>query len=128
MEKAEPVAPMSNLEPVSPSTGEISNMSRTARLWKVAGPLAVGGLLLSGVLVRAAEPPPLSKQLSDLGRQALAQGEGGQAQTFFRKALEIDPAYTAASQGLSRAVAPKVRRVALQDPAAMPAPPEAGAP
>src|SRR3954471_22416963 len=120
MERAEPLAPMPDLEPVSPSSGEISNMSRTARLWKGAGPLAVGGLLLSGVLVRAAEPPPLSQQLSDLGRQALARGAKAQAQTFFRKALELDPANNAARQGLDRAVPPKIRRVALQAPATPP--------
>ena len=100
-------------------------MSRTARLWKGAGPAALGGLLLSGVLVRGAEPPPLSQQLSELGRQALARGETAQAQTFFRKALELDPTNAAARQGLSRAVPPQVRRVALQDrprPGRSPAP------
>ena len=67
-------------------------MSRTARLCKGAGSLALGGsLLLSGVVARAAEPPPLSRQLSELGRQALAQGQTAQARTFFRKALQLDP-------------------------------------
>jgi len=46
-------------------------MSRTARLWKGVGCLTLGGLLLSGVMARAAEPPPLSEQLTTLGRQAL---------------------------------------------------------
>src|SRR3954447_24786536 len=108
--------------------GVNSIMSQTARLWKGAGPVVLGGLLLSGALVRAAEPPPLSQQLSDLGRQALARGEMAQAQTFFRKALELDPANTAARQGLDRAVPPKIRRVALQAPATPPPPPEPGAP
>ena len=65
-------------------------MSRTARLWKGVGSLALVGLLLSGVTARAAEPPDLSRQLTELGRQALAQGETTQARTFFLKALQID--------------------------------------
>src|SRR4051812_50169900 len=97
-------------------------MSRTARLWKGAGPLAAGGLLLSGALAWGAEPPPLSQQLADLGRQALAGGEPVQAQTYFRKALELDPNNVEASRGLSRALPAKVRPAAFQDPAA-PAPP-----
>ena len=85
---------------------------------------------LTGVLVRGAEPPPLSQQLSDLGRQALARGEMAQAHTFFRKALELDANNAEARQGLSRAVPPQVRRVALQDPGAPPAaePPRAAEP
>src|SRR3954451_11479127 len=102
-------------------------MSRTARLWKGSGPLAAGGLLLSGVLAWGAEPPPLSKQLADLGRQALAGGETVQAQTYFRKALELDPTNAEASRGLSRALSSKVRRVAFQDPA-VPAAPQPGFP
>jgi tetratricopeptide (TPR) repeat protein len=103
-------------------------MTRTARLWKGAGPLAVGGLLLSGALVRGAEPPPLSQQLSDLGRQSLARGETAQAQTFFRKALELDPANASARQGLKRAVPASIRRVALQEAAPPAAEPPAPAP
>ena len=50
-------------------------MSRTARLWRGAGFLMLGGsLLLPGVSALADDDPPLSKQLTDLGRQALAQG------------------------------------------------------
>jgi hypothetical protein len=98
-------------------------MSRTARLWEGAGALTLGGLLLCGVLVRGAEPPPLSQQLADLGEQALAHGEVAQAQTFFRKALELDPGNSAARQGAERAARIPVRRVALQDPAPPPADP-----
>jgi len=98
-------------------------MSRTARLWKGAGPFALGSVLLAGVVVLGAEPPPLTQQLSNLGRQALARGETAQAQTFYRKALELDPSNAEARQGLSRAASSRVRRVALQDPAAPPTDP-----
>ena len=93
-------------------------MSRTSRLWKGAGPLTLGGLLLSGVIVRGAEPPPVSQQLADLGRQALAQGETGHARTFFQKAVLLDPNNAEARRALSRLGG--VRRVALQDAAPEP--------
>ena len=86
-------------------------MSRTARLCKGAGSLTLSSLLLSGVVARAAEPPPLSRQLSELGRQALAQGETAQARPFFRKALQLDPNNAEASRALSRHAG--VVRVAL---------------
>src|SRR5258707_1378006 len=81
-----PVRLRRDLEPVFPSSGEISHMSRTARLWQGARPLALGGLLvvLTGVTARSAEPPPLSQQLADLGRQVLARGDADQARTYFR--------------------------------------------
>src|SRR4051794_15307504 len=104
-------------------------MSRTARLWKGVGSLTLGGLLLSGVMARAAEPPPLSQQLTELGRQALAQGQAAQAQTFFRRALELDPNNLEARRGLDRRAG--IRRVALQDPGPggeMPAPGAEAAP
>jgi hypothetical protein len=101
-------------------------MSRTARLWKGAGPLTLGGLLLCGVLVRGAEPPPLSQQLSDLGQQALARGAAAQAQTFFRKALELDPNNAGARQGAERAARARIRLAGLQEPA--PPPADAAAP
>ena len=101
-------------------------MSRTARLCKGAGSLALGSLLLSGVVARAAEPPPLSRQLSELGRQALAQGQTAQARTFFRKALQLDPNNAEASRALSRQGG--VVRVALQDPPPVPTGDEAPAP
>ena len=101
-------------------------MSRTARLCKGAGSLALSSLLLSGVVARAAEPPPLSRQLSELGRQALAQGETAQARTFFRKALQLDPKNAEASRALSRHAG--VVRVALQDPPPVPTGDEAPRP
>ncbi|MBV8315519.1 MAG: hypothetical protein JOZ53_11330 [Planctomycetaceae bacterium] len=105
-------------------------MSRTARLWKGVGALVLGGLLLSGVTARAAEPPPLTRQLTELGRQALAQGEPTQARTFFLKALQIDSNNDEAQRALSRLA--RVRRVAFQEPdasgATMPAPGPAAAP
>ena len=93
-------------------------MSPTARRWKGAGPLALGGLLLSGVVARGAEPPPLSQQIAELGRQALAQGETAHARTFFQKAVQLDPNNAEARRALVRLGV--VRRAALQDPAADP--------
>ena len=66
-------------------------MSRTARLWKGAGLLTLGGVLLSGVVALGDDGPPLASQLNDLGRQALAQGATAMAQTFFQKALRLIP-------------------------------------
>ena len=66
-------------------------MSRTARLWKGAGLMTLGGVLLSGVVAFGDDGPPLATQLNDLGRQALAQGASAMAQTFFQKALQLDP-------------------------------------
>jgi hypothetical protein len=93
-------------------------MSRTARRWKGAGPLALGGLLMSGVVARGAEPPPLSQQIAELGRQALAQGETAHARTFFQKAVQLDPNNAEARRALVRLGV--VRRAALQEPAAAP--------
>jgi hypothetical protein len=92
-------------------------MSRIARPWRIAASLALGGALLSGARASGAEDPPLSNQLADLGRQALAQGARDAAETFFKKALQLDPANAAAERGL-RAVERRSRgvvRVAFQD-------------
>ena len=75
-------------------------MSRIARLWKGAGLLTLGGVLLSGVVARGDDGPPLATQLNDLGRQALAQGASSVAQTFFQKALQLDPGNAEATRGL----------------------------
>src|SRR5512135_3316841 len=96
----------------------VRNMSRTARRWKGAGPLALGGLLLSGVVARGAEPPPLSQQIAELGRQALAQGETAHARTFFQRAVQLDPNNAEARRALVRLGV--VRRAELQEPAAAP--------
>ena len=94
-------------------------MSRTARLWKGAGLLTLGGVLLSGVVARGDDNPPLAAQLNDLGRQALAQGASAMAQTFFQKALSLDPGNATATRGLKDAKAAHDRlvRVSFQDPA-----------
>ena len=60
-------------------------------LWKGAGLLTLGGVLLSGVVALGDDGPPLASQLNDLGRQALAQGATAMAQTFFQKALRLIP-------------------------------------
>ena len=101
-------------------------MSRTARPWKGAGLLTLGGVLLSGVVALGDDGPPLASQLNDLGRQALAQGATAMAQTFFQKALALDPGNADATLGLkdTKAEQDRVVRVAFQEPA--PAPPPAG--
>src|SRR5271166_5479366 len=100
-------------------------MSRTARLWKGAGLLTLGGVLLSGVVARGDDSPPLASQLNDLGRQALAQGASTMAQTFYQKALQLDPQNAEAAKGLkaSKAARDNLLRVALQDPAPAAQPP-----
>ena len=85
-------------------------MSRNKRLWKGVGPLALGGLILAGGISRADDNPAVSKQLTELGKQALAQGNAAQARTFFLKALELDPKDPEALKG-------SVVQVAFQDPA-----------
>ena len=94
-------------------------MSRTARLWKGAGLLTLGGVLLSGVVARGDDGPPLASQLNDLGRQALAQGATAMAQTFFQKALALDPGNADAARGLkdTKAAQGQVVHVGFQDPA-----------
>jgi hypothetical protein len=96
------------------------------RLWNGAGLLALAGVLLSGVQTLADDGPPLSEQMADLGRQALAQGATETAQTFFKKALELDPSSAAAKRGMQdiERSQSKVVKVAFQDPA----PPAAGQP
>ena len=84
-------------------------MSRTAQLWKGAGLLTLGGALLSGVVARGDDGPPLAVQLIDLGRQAQAQGAGVMAQTFYQKALQLDPNNAAAIRGLKDLKASKTR-------------------
>jgi hypothetical protein len=105
-------------------------MSRTARLWRGAGFLMLGGLLLPGVPALADDDPPLSQQLTDLGRQALAQGAAPAAATFFQKALKLDPNNKVAAQGLedTKQRQKSVTRVALQEPADPQNPPAAPAP
>ena len=82
-------------------------MSRTARLWKGAGLLTFSGVLLSSSAARGDDTPPLTDQLTNLGRQALAQGAGGMARSFFQKALQLDPANTDATKGLKRRKPPR---------------------
>ena len=99
-------------------------MLRITRLWRGIAPLTLGGLILTGATTRGDDASPLARQLTDLGRQALAQGQTKQARTFFLKALELDPNDARAKRGMADR---EVIRVALQDPAA-PAPAPADAP
>ncbi len=106
-------------------------MSLIARLWKGARFLMLGGVLLSGASTRAADDSPVAKQLTDLGRQALAQGSVPTARTFFQKALKLEPTNQAAARGLEdiKRTEDSVVRVAMQpDPATPPATPAADAP
>ena len=80
-------------------------MSQAARMWKGAGLATLGGVLLSGVLARGDDGPPLASQLSELGRQALAQGANSMARSFFQKALQLDPGNAQAQRGLKQAEA-----------------------
>src|SRR5262245_54428631 len=96
-------------------------MLRTAQRWKGIGPVTLGALVLSGALARgddAKAPAPLSRQLTELGRQALAQGDTRQARVFLTRALALNP-----SDAEARAA---IRRVSLQAPAPTPAPPAPG--
>ncbi|MDB5351891.1 MAG: thioredoxin protein [Planctomycetota bacterium] len=88
-------------------------MSRTARLWKGAGPLTLGGLLLSGAVAMAGDPPapPLAAQLIGLGNQAKSAGRTADAARFFAEALKRDPKNTDAQRLL---------RLVRQDPAVNP--------
>ena len=90
-------------------------MSRTARLWKGVGTWALGGLLLSGSLVLADDPPPLSDQLVELGRQAIAQGRPADARMFLQKALSLDPNNVEAKRALKDHSVRLASRI--QDPA-----------
>ena len=90
-------------------------MPRNKRLWKGIGPLALGGLILAGGISRADDNPAVSKQLTELGKQALAQGNASQARVFFLKALELDPNDAEAQKG-------SVVQVAFQDPTVPPPP------
>ncbi|HWE36146.1 MAG TPA: tetratricopeptide repeat protein, partial [Isosphaeraceae bacterium] len=106
-------------------------MMRTARLWKGAGPWALGGLLaLAGLAARADDlekAPPLAKQLTQLARQAFGQGHIDDSLNFYRQVLKLDPKNAEAKRALA---AKRVVRVKRQDPAQPPAaepPPGPGA-
>ncbi len=92
-------------------------MSRTARLWKGAGALALGGLMLSGASAYGDDmPTPLADQLLGLGQQALQQGNPEQAVTFLRKSLQLNPDNNDARRLLAD---PALNRVAMQVPDAV---------
>ena len=60
-----------------------------------------GGIFRAARVLGAPIEPPMTNQLTDLGRQALSQGANRTAESFFKKALELDPANDAATDGLS---------------------------
>ncbi len=95
-------------------------MFRSSRSWRSGTAGLFFGLALAWPSARAESPAPsLPSQLVNLGRQALAQGAAPTAQTFFQKALQLDPTNKAAARGLeeSKRVAGAIVRVALQGPA-----------
>src|SRR5262249_11266813 len=105
-------------------------VSRFPRSWRSSTAGVLFGLVLAWPAARAESPaPPLSLQLVDLGRQALAQGAAPAAQTLFQKALQLDPTTRAAVRGLeeSQRAAGAIVRVAAQEPADAQAPPAGGA-
>jgi tetratricopeptide (TPR) repeat protein len=100
-------------------------MFRSSRSWRSGTAGLFFGLALAWPSARAESPTPsLPWQLVDLGRQALAQGAAPTAQTFFKKALQLDPTNKAAARGLeeSKRAAGAIIRVALQGPADAQAP------
>ncbi len=106
-------------------------MSLIARLWRGAGFLILGGVLLPGASTFGADDSTVAKQLIELGRQALVQGSVPTARTFYQKALKLDPTNQAAAKGLEdiKRTEDSVVRVALQqDPATPPAAPAADQP
>ncbi len=95
-------------------------MVHPLRSWRSRAAGVLFGLVLTWPTARADSPePPLSSQLAELGRQALAQGAAPAAQTFFQKALQLDPNNKAAARGLeeSRRAAGAIVRVASRVPA-----------
>ena len=79
-------------------------MYRHLTLRKAFGSLTLGTALLVASPAFAEGDPPLSAQLNDLGRQALAQGRSHEAKTFFQKALQLNPADVEAQRGLDATV------------------------
>jgi hypothetical protein len=79
----------------------------------------LGGVLLPGISARAADAPPLSQQLTDLGNQAMAQGANALARQFYQKAVQLDPADLTAARGLEKInkLSESMQRVAFQEPA-----------
>jgi tetratricopeptide (TPR) repeat protein len=106
-------------------------MPPTARSWRGTGLVTLLSLLLFGVSTSGAEDLSLSKQLTELGRQARAQGSVPTARTFYQKALQLDPTNQVAARALAelKPAGESVVRVAMQDPPARPADqPAAGTP
>ena len=106
-------------------------MSRTARLWsRSAGPLALGGLILSGAVAIGGEPtpPPLADQLVGLGKQAQTQGRPADAARFFAQALKEDPSNDEAASRLRLVRQDPKKPVDSPDQPAVPADPTPAAP
>ena len=83
-------------------------MLRAVRPWRNAALLFLGSVLCFAGSAHGGDEPPLSDQLSDLGRQALAQGAQSAAENFFKQALRAR-SRTRGSQGRPHAVEPRSR-------------------
>ena len=91
-------------------------MTHKNRWARWLGVLALGGVGSPGASARADEiPPPLTRQLSGLGDQAIAQGHPDEARTFYKNALKLDPTNVEAKRRLARL--PKARLASFQVPA-----------
>ena len=77
------------------------------RLSRGIGLLVLGGVM-SPTFARAFEAPAsLTRQLSGLGSQALAQGKADEARNFYRNALKLDLGNTEARVALARLDTPR---------------------
>ena len=78
-------------------------MSRILRWTRGIGLLMLGGMTSPGPSAPAAEAtPPLTRQLSDLGAQAVARGRIDEARNFYRTALKLDSGNAEARTALER--------------------------
>jgi hypothetical protein len=81
----------------------LAQMRHAKKTWRYAAAGVIGGCVFCAQPARAERP--VSEQLLELGRQALAQGQPAQAERFLRKAAELDPGNGAVKVALSEAEA-----------------------
>ena len=112
-------------------------MIRSARLWKGAGPMTLGGLLLISAAAMAADPPALSDQLIGLAKQAKREGRRAEAARFYAEALKLAPNNLEAKRGFDELRTVRLTRQdekkagdnqAVEKKADTPAPPAAEVP
>jgi Tetratricopeptide repeat len=92
-------------------------MSRIIRWSSELGSLILASLTLPGLSVAGdADPPPMTRQLTDLGGQAAAQGRPEEALRFYQNALKLDPANTQARAALVRLATARQESPAMTAP------------